>query len=111
MGRDKVKNTILPMELQVDIQANFERLMQFYHMSGLTLGRDQFYAVIRGDESLPKDVTAVELAYTNVLQLEGLSNTELVRKAVEHMRSDLFDREPKMRRHLQILVGKLLFAR
>ena len=111
MGRDKVKNTALPMELQIDIQAQFEKLMQFYHMGGLTMPRESFYAVLRGDECMPNDVLAVELAYTNVLQLEAMSNKELVQRAIENIRQDLFDKEPGMRRHLQILVGKLLFAR
>lgn len=110
MPRNKIKNETLPVEVQIDIQAQFDKLMQFYDMSGLHMTKDAFYAVIRGDECLPEDVTAVELAYANVLSLDAMSSKELVIAAQANLNQELFDREPEMRRYLQVLVGKILFG-
>ncbi len=110
MARTKIKNETLPVEVQIDIQAEFDKLMQFYDMSGLHMTKDAFYAVVRGDECLPSDVTAVELAYANVLQLDAMSNKELVLSAQANLSQGIFEREPQLRRYLQILVGKILFS-
>ena len=110
MPRIKVKDAILPIELQIQIQAEFPKLMQFYQMSGLVMDQADFYAVVRGDECLPANVTAVELAYTNVIQLNGMTEKELVLAAQAHLQKNLFERDPDMRRLLQTLVGKLMFG-
>ena len=110
MPRNKVKDSVLPVETAMAINTEFDKLMQFHDMSGLSMERNAFYAVVRGDEALPADVTAVELAYANVLQLNAMTNKELVSAAQRHINTGLFEREPQMRRYLQILVGKLMFS-
>lgn len=110
MPRSKERTAELSVDLQVQIQSRFENLMDFYVMAGLSMHRNNYYAVLRGDASLPEDVTAVELGWANVLQLDGMTAKELVLNLQRHAQHQKIEADAQFLEQLKMTVGRFMFG-
>jgi hypothetical protein len=81
MARLKEKETTINLELMLEIKNKFPKLMDFYKLAGLRdMSRQDFYAVMRMDESLSEHVRAVELGFNVANKLREMAVEELLKR-------------------------------
>jgi len=81
MARTKERDAVIALELMLEIKNNFPKLMDFYKLAGLeSIGKAEFYGVMRMDDSLAEHVRAVELGFNVAMQIREMSIEELLKR-------------------------------
>lgn len=85
MSREKEKVSCLDKGIEIEIKALFPSSMKFYALAGLSMSTQSFYAIMRGEDGHPNDVTAVELGYIKAQQVINMPVDDLCRVLIENV--------------------------
>lgn len=96
MAREKIKSARISTDLMLKIKTKYPKLMDFYNLANLDIGKFEFYCIMRGEESYPEAVTAVELGMLKVDKLMEMSLKDLcitIGKSTNKLEKHLADKD------------------